>query len=131
MLRNFEHVGMTVSDLDASLAFYCDLLGLRLLLRRSSPGREVAFLDAGSGQLEMVCPGGGAATPARRVAADEAGLRHLTFTFDDVDHTFDRLVAAGVTALEAPREAYNRDVFARVAFMLDPDGIVVELAQRP
>jgi glyoxylase I family protein len=131
MLRHFEHVGMTVSDLDASLRFYVDLLGLTLVLRRDTPGGEVAFLDAGGGQLEIVRPAGGVATPARRVAANEAGIRHLTFTFDDVDATFARLVAEGVEAIEKPRDAFNRDVLARVAFVLDPDGIVVELAQRP
>jgi glyoxylase I family protein len=130
MLRGFEHVGMTVSDLDASIAFYGDRLGLTLLLRRATPGGEVAFLDAGGGQLEMVCPNGPVATPARRVGASEAGMRHLTFAVDDVDATYERLAEAGVTTLEPPRDAYNRDVFARVAFILDPDGIVVELAQR-
>ena len=130
MLRSFEHVGMTVSDLDASIAFYRDRLGLTLLLRRASPGGEVAFLDAGGGQLEMVCPRTPVATPARQVPPGEAGLRHLTFTFDDVDATYARLIAAGVPSLEPPRDAHNRDVFARVAFILDPDGIPVELAER-
>jgi glyoxylase I family protein len=131
MLESFEHVGMTVSDIDASLGFYCGLLGLTLRLRRALPGgAEVAFLDAGGGQLEMVRPAGPRATPARRVEGGEAGLRHLTFAFDDIDALFDRLLAAGVIALEPPRDAHNRDVFARVAFVLDPDGIVVELARR-
>ncbi len=130
-LRGFEHVGMTISDLDASIAFYCDLLGLALRLRRTTPGGgEVAFLDAGGGQLEMVCPPSATATPARRVGPDEAGLRHLTFAVDDVETTYARLLAAGTVPLEPPRAAMNRDVFARVAFVLDPDGIVVELAER-
>jgi glyoxylase I family protein len=132
MLRGFEHVGMTVSDLDATLAFYVDLLELRLILRRDTPGGgEVAFLDAGGGQLEIIRPAGAIATPARRVPDTEAGIRHMTLTFDSVDAVFDRLTAAGVTALEKPRDAFNRDVLARVAFVLDPDGIVVELAERP
>jgi glyoxylase I family protein len=121
---------MTVSDLDASLGFYCDRLGLTLRLRRTTPGGEVAFLDAGGGQLEIVCPAAAVSTPARRVGAGEAGLRHLTFAVEDVDATFARLTAAGVPAPEAPRDARNRDVFTRVAFVLDPDGIVVELAER-
>lgn len=130
MLLRFEHVGMTVSDLDRSLAFYVDRLGLTLRLRRRTPtGGEVAFLDAGGGQLEIVCPPGAVVTPARRVEGAEAGLRHLTFAVDDVDEAYTRLIAAGVPALEAPRDAVNRDVFARVAFVLDPDGIVVELAE--
>jgi glyoxylase I family protein len=104
---------MTVSDLDASLGFYCDRLGLTLRLRRTTPGGEVAFLDAGGGQLEIVCPAAAVSTPARRVGAGEAGLRHLTFAVEDVDATFARLTADGVPALEAPRDAHNRVVFTR------------------
>jgi glyoxylase I family protein len=61
----------------------------------------------------------------------EAGVRHLTFNFDDMDAMFDKLVADGVLVVEKPRDAYNRDILKRVAFVLDPDGIVIELAQRP
>jgi catechol 2,3-dioxygenase-like lactoylglutathione lyase family enzyme/ribosomal protein S18 acetylase RimI-like enzyme len=129
-LAGFEHVGMTVSDLDRSLHFYQGLLGMRLLLRRASPGSELAFLDAGGGQLELVRPAGEVATPAHRPSDREAGIRHVTFAFDDVDALFDRLLAAGVAGVETPRDAHNRDVFARVAYVRDPDGMVVELVQR-
>ncbi len=129
MLRHFEHVGMTVGDLDRCLAFYCGLLGLRLLRRRASAsGGEVAFLDAGGGQLEIVCPPGGAG-PAWRVPAGESGLRHLTLCVDDVESDFARLEASGVEVIERPRPAHLRDVFARVAFVADPDGNVVELVE--
>jgi glyoxylase I family protein len=133
MLLHFEHAGMTVSDMDRTVAFYCDLLGLKLLIRRVSPrgGGEVAFLDAGGGQLEIICPAGDVKIPARRVPDGEAGVRHLTFNYDDIDEIFAKLVAAGVPVVEKPREAHNRDIFAKVAFVLDPDGIVIELAQRP
>jgi glyoxylase I family protein len=130
MLRHFEHVGMTVGNLDRCLGFYCGLLGLTLLRRRATPaGGEVAFLYAGGGQLEIVCPPGGAAR-ARPVPATEAGLRHLTFCVDDVAADFARLEAAGVEVVERPRPAHLRDVFVRVAFVADPDGNVVELVER-
>ena len=133
MLRKFEHVGLTVSDIDRSLSFYVDLIGMTLKLRRRSPngGAEVAFVEAAGAQLELIRPDGDIRVPARRVPDTEAGMRHLTFNFDDMDATFDRLVAAGVTVIEKPRDAYNRDILARVAFVLDPDGVVIELAQRP
>jgi glyoxylase I family protein len=132
MLRHFEHVGMTTSNLDACIAFYVDLLGLRLVLRKATPnGGELAFLDAGGAMLEIAAPPGLIRTPAREIPNDEAGLRHLTFTVDSVDETFDHLIAAGVKAVERPREAFNREMLARVAFVRDPDGIIVELAQRP
>ena len=131
MYKHFEHVGMGVSDLDKSLGFYVDLLGLTLIVRKTAPnGSQVAFVDAGGAQLEIMCPSDIVKAPARKVEKNEVGLRHLTFTFDDVDATYARLIAAGVTGVEEPRDAFNRDILHRVAFVQDPDGIVVELAQR-
>jgi glyoxylase I family protein len=131
MLKGFEHVGMTVTDMDRSVRFYTELMGLKLLLRkRQQSGGEVAFLDAGGGQLELTCPAGAIEGPARIVPRGEAGTRHFALAYDDIDELHARLLAAGVRSAEAPRDAYNREVFARVAFILDPDDIVVELVKR-
>ena len=131
-LEGFEHVGMAVSDLDASRSFYCGLLGLDLVLRKqmAGGGGELAFLETGNGQLELICPHPNVSTPSPRLADTRAGIRHLTFRFNDIDAVFARLTAAGVTALEEPRDAHNREILDRVAFVCDPDGIIIELAQR-
>lgn len=131
MYKHFEHIGMGTADLDKSLHFYVDLLGLKLIVRKkAADGTQVAFVDAGGAQLEIMCPHDVVKARAPRVQNNEVGLRHLTFTFDNIDETYARLLGAGVTGIEAPRDAYNRDILARVAFVEDPDGIVVELAQR-
>lgn len=124
-LIGFEHVGMTASDLDRTIAFYCDLMGLRLALRKPN----VAFLDAGGGMLEIFGPAGGA-TPARDVPPGEAGMRHLTLAYSDVDAMIEKLEAAGVPIVERPRDAHNIEMVRRVAFVRDPDGIMVELIER-
>jgi len=129
MLLGFEHVGMTVSDMDRAIDFYCGLLGLRLALRRSSAGGELAFLDAGGGMLEVAAPAQDVER-FRDVPMSEAGLRHLTLAFDDVDALIETLEAAGVEIVERPRNAYNSEMIRRVAFVRDPDGILVELIER-
>jgi glyoxylase I family protein len=95
MLLGFEHVGMTVSDMDRAVAFYCDLLGLKLALRKPNDRGELAFFDTGSG-----------------------------------DEKFAELEAAGVEVVERPREAFNKEMIHRVAFVRDYDGILVELIER-
>jgi len=132
MLKGFEHIGIAVSDLDRSLAFYQGLLGMRLILRKPAPGGggELAFVDTGNGQLEVICPRPKVATPAKRIPNGEAGVRHLTFAFENIEETFNKLIAAGVEPVEKPRDALNTEILTRVAFVLDPDGIVIELAQR-
>ena len=128
-LLGFEHVGMTVSDLDRSVAFYCHLLGLRLVLRKRQPsGTEVAFLDAGGGMLEMGAKAG--ASRSVDVPAGTAGVRHLTFAFDDIDALVVKLAAAGVEITEQPRDAHNTELIKRVAFCRDPDGVQVEMIER-
>lgn len=131
MLEGFEHVGMAVSDVDRSMAFYCDLLGMRLIVRKPmGAGGEQVFLDAGNAQFELFCPAPAVSTPARTIADTEAGVRHLTFAVTDVDAMFERLTAAGVPARQPPRDAFNKDIVKRVAFVKDPDGILIELVER-
>lgn len=131
MLIGFEHIGMAVADLDKSIAFYCDLLGFRLVLRKKIPGSdtEMAFLDAGGGQLELVAPRR-VLDPATDVPPNRAGIKHITFAFDDIEPVFDRLMEAGVTPVEKPRDAANTEIISRTAFVRDPDGIIVELVKR-
>lgn len=129
MLQGFEHVGMTSANLDRTIAFYCDLLGLKLVLRKPGGSGETAFLDAGGGMLEIF--GRNDATgSASDVPAEQAGVRHLTFAYDDIGEMFERLMAAGVEPVEKPRVAHNTEMFKRVAFVRDPDGIIVELVER-
>lgn len=129
MLRGFEHVGMTSGNLERTIAFYCDLLGLRLALRKPAAKGELAFLDAGGGMLEIFAPASGI-DRSRDVPPGEAGMRHLTFAFNDVDAMVATLEAAGVEIVERPRDAYNTEMMRRVAFVRDPDGIIVELIER-
>jgi len=130
LLISFEHVGMTVSDMDRSLDFYVDLLGLELVLhKKNKDGGELAFLDAGGGMLEMAAPAGGANRSAD-VPNGRSGLRHLTFRFDNVDDTYAKLEAAGVDMIEPPRPAANSEVLRKVAFCRDPDGIIIELSEK-
>ncbi len=129
MLVGFEHVGTTCADLDRTIDFYCGLLGLELALRKKNERGEMAFLDTGSGMLEVACPVA-TISRSRDVPPHEAGVRHLTFAFTSVDAIFAKLEAAGVDIVERPRPAYFTEVIRRVAFVRDPDGIIVELIER-
>ena len=73
MLLGFEHVGMTAIDLDRTIAFYCGMLGLTLALRKPTERGEVAFLDTGSGMLEIFSPNADIAR-SRDVPLHEAGI---------------------------------------------------------
>lgn len=129
-LLGFEHVGMTAANAERTIAFYCDLLGLRLALRKSQASGEMLFLDAGGGMLEIMVPNTLEVASARDVPTGEVGMRHLTFAFSDVDAKLAALEEADVEVVERPRNAHNTEMVKRVAFVRDPDGIVVELIER-
>jgi glyoxylase I family protein len=132
MLKGFEHINLVCSDLDRTLAFYRDLLGMREVVRKpSGDGGEMAFLAfPDGGMLEIVCPKGAVVTPAREVPRTEAGMRHLAVTVENVNQAHEKLEGAGVTFVEKPRDAINKEILKRVAFCLDPDGVTIELTER-
>ena len=130
MVIGLEHVGTTSGDLDRTIAFYCGLLGLRLVARKPQPKGELAFLDTGAGMLEVYAPAAPDVARFRDVPPHEAGMRHLTFAVVDVDAAVARLEAAGIEIVERPRDAHNAEIIRRLAFCRDPDGILVELVER-
>jgi lactoylglutathione lyase len=109
-----------VDDLDASLAFYTGTLGLALG-HRSGP---YAQLDTGSCRLALYERSAMAETlgvPSADVPGFEIG-----FKVDDVDAMFDEFVAGGARPAVAPTD---RPWGQRTAYLRDPDGHLVELAE--
>lgn len=117
-----EHVNMTVADVDRSIAFYRDLLGLRVRWRgRTQGGEDAAHIGDDRCYLALfraTRPGGADADYAR------VGINHFGFVVDDLDDIRGRLEGLGVTPhLEGDYEPGRR------LYVYDPDGIEVELVQ--
>lgn len=135
-----NHTGISVRDIDRSLAFYVDLLGLELVLDldvASQPGLEtvvgmsdivgrVVFLDASDSRIELWEYRSPSGTPLPRghIPADH-GVSHVGFAVKDVDAMFDRLVAADVTVLSPPQDlGLHKTMYVR-----GPDGEYIELLE--
>ena len=100
---------------------------LTMILPRSP--RVPDAVTGGQDSVGLRCP----AHPVARfrdVPHTEAGMRHVTLAYDDVRGMIETLEAAGVEIVEHPRRAYNTEMISRVAFVRDPDGILVELIER-
>ena len=117
----YLHTMVRVADLDASLDFYCNKLGLRELRRMDNEGGRftLAFLAAPGNedaQLELTY----------NWDAEELGggrnFGHLAYRVADIYALCDRLAAQGVVINRPPRDGY-------MAFVRSPDGISVELLQ--
>ena len=117
----YLHTMVRVTDLDASLKFYCDALGLRELSRKDYPqGRfTLVFLAAAgdeSAQVELTYNW----DPETLMGGRNFG--HLAYRVDDIYAICQRLLDAGVTIHRPPRDG-------RMAFVRSPDGISIELLQ--
>lgn len=124
----YLHTMVRVSDLEASLHFYCQLLGLVEMSRKeNAQGRfTLVFLAA---------PGDAAAASSAKAPMveltynwapeDYGGGRnfgHLAYAVDDIYAVCARLAEGGVTINRPPRDGH-------MAFIRSPDGISIELLQ--
>jgi lactoylglutathione lyase len=118
----YLHTMVRVSDLDASLDFYCNKLGLTLLRKSESPqGRyTLAFLAAPgdeTAQIELTYNW----DPEEYTGGRNFG--HVAYAVDDIYALCAKLQSMGVTINRPPRDG-------RMAFVRSPDAISIELLQR-
>lgn len=118
----YLHTMVRVSDLDASLDFYCRLLGLRELRRgENERGRFTLVFLAAPGDEDACIELTWNWEPETYAGGRNFG--HLAYQVDDIYALCSRLQAAGVTINRPPRDGH-------MAFVRSPDGISVELLQK-
>ena len=125
----YLHTMVRVGDLDQSLDFYCNLLGLVETRRREDEkGRYTLVFLAAPGDAEKAAE---AKSPLLELtynwdAEDYTGGRnfgHLAYRVDDIYGLCQRLLDGGVTINRPPRDGH-------MAFVRSPDGISIELLQK-
>ena len=142
MIKALRHVGIVVRDLERSLWFYRDLLGLKIITMADESGdyldnmlalkkaRVITVKLAIEGDLPVVelldfqTPKGDLIF--KRELYD-VGLTHMAFTVDNLDELYQKLIAAGVYCTAMPQIPPSRSV--KVTFCRDPDGTPIELVQ--
>jgi catechol 2,3-dioxygenase-like lactoylglutathione lyase family enzyme len=117
LVRDLHHVSINVADVERSVAFYVDVLGMDLLPRPDF-GFPGAWLGCGGGrQVHLI-----------EATVPEDNGQHFAFQVDDIDASVAALRAAGMT-VRGPVPV--GDSSARQAFFHDPDGNRLELNQPP
>lgn len=137
-----RHAGVSVRNLERSLAFYRDALGLVVRAQADEhgpfleeilgyPGVRVTTVKLSAEQgptlVELLRYEQPLPSPASRREVYDFGSSHLAFTVTDLDGLYQRLTQAGVAFRSPPRLA--PDGKAKVAFCADPDGTPVELVE--
>src|SRR5690242_10257556 len=131
-----DHVGLSVADLAAAGAWYCEALGYEreLTLRVDPIDLDIVMLihrEHGD-RLELLHrPGSGPglrpADPAEAALSEAFG--HIALDVADLDAAFDRVVGLGARTIMTPRPSPEAGV--RMAFVADPEGNLIELLSRP
>lgn len=148
MVGRIYHVGLTVSDIERSIAFYRDVLGLAyqsqiimsgpetdILFGREGSGAKVAYLN-GSDSVEAppieLIQFESAAVDAVRSDLFRTSISEVCFQTDDIAMEYERLCGLGVECLSTPQffDFSDQGLGASWAFYFrDPDGIVLEMMQ--
>jgi catechol 2,3-dioxygenase-like lactoylglutathione lyase family enzyme len=147
-MRSVHHVGITVRNLDASIDFYHDLIGLPFIVP-PTPWFEGDQLARGLGveppvalRVALFEVGDGATwfeileyrSPASRtehaLAQNDIGAAHIALHVDDIDATYADLRAKGVPFVSEPNVVDDGPLAGwRWVYLRDPDGHMLELVQ--
>ncbi len=127
-----HHFGMSVSDLDAAIDWFRKVLGFELDRKEdflAEHGVHIAFIRNGDFSIELFQHDEAQrASPERSVPNEDIrtlGNKHMCFQISDMDAMVEKLKAEGVPIALGPFEAPG----SRAAFVLGPDGALVELIQ--
>lgn len=122
MGMKYLHTMVRVSDVDESLRFYCDLLGLTEIRRYENEAGRFTL-------IYLAAPGDEDAQVELTWNWDEKGYTggrnfgHIAYEVDDIYAACQRLMDGGVTIARPPRDGH-------MAFIRSPDGISIELLQK-
>lgn len=145
-MKAVTHIGLTVSDIDKSVAFYKDILKLDYVGEMKMQGEEtdrlfndknlevrVAYLKAKEGmtQIELI------QFVNKEIREDKADLfktsiSEICFEVDDIDMWYDYLTEHGVECLSKPQAFDSREYgfgISKAIYFKDPDGIILELME--
>ena len=122
MFNQIDYTMVIVSDMERSIEFYRDKLGIPL--KFESP----EWTEFQTGATTLALHGGGIQRERTSGSADkEAGTCSIGFNVDDVDQTYEQLKARGINFVMPPTQREGEGI--KLAVCVDPDGLPVSFAQ--
>lgn len=126
-IAGIDHVALVVRDIDASLRYFTERLGLTVLgdeVTQASGGARLVYLDAGNVTIQLVSPTGATGPIAQHLAERGEGLHHICLAVEEIGEALESLAPeAGVLVAVGGRGR-------RTAFLPDrPSGLVIELTE--
>jgi len=125
IFQGYHHIGLFVTDVGRSLAFYRDGLGGKVTAQfpMGGTGKTIYLVDVGGGAVVELLPGGTSAPEAN------ARFAHIAIATDDCRAAHALALQAGATERSAPNDMTLGDMQVCNSFVLGPDGESVEFFQ--
>ncbi|MBM4426170.1 MAG: methylmalonyl-CoA epimerase [Chloroflexi bacterium] len=130
-IKAINHVAVVVDDMEKSLSFWRDALGIELHELRDVPAEksQVAFLPLAGAEVELVMPTSDESGIAKYLAKRGQGMHHICLEVDDIDGMLSQLRSKNIRLInEEPRTAVDGKKYA----FIHPEstgGVLVELYQ--
>ncbi|MGB0911355.1 MAG: VOC family protein [Nitrospirales bacterium] len=124
-ITKFLHTRMRVSNMEETIAFYCNILGLEVVDQKVSPrGSHLAFLAVpNSEELIELC-----SFPTSGPVTVQEDLVHLAFQVENLEDSINELNEKHVTITDGPTTSSSG---SRFIFIDAPDGYEIELIEQP
>jgi len=119
----WNHVGIKTSDIEKSLHFYCDVLGLRKTESVTILNKHYQFVGNDSISIEIE---EGNPDDTRAVPRAMTGLYHMALTVDDIEAIAAKLRENSVNFVIPPVQLRPD---RKICFIEDPDGVYIQLIQ--
>ena len=147
-LADLHHLGLTVQDIERSIRFYRDVLGMSLVGRRPKVTADYVSQQTGYDQVALSVASFKVSAdskqslevvqylnhqgPAAETRTNQAGSSHLCLLVDDLKSCYADLIAQGVKFKSEPVSiTAGPNEGGLVAYFYDPDGYTLELFQPP
>jgi methylmalonyl-CoA/ethylmalonyl-CoA epimerase len=132
VVSKVDHIGIAVSNLEESIKFYVEVLGLKLHGTETVEEQKVkvAFLPVGDTEVELLEATSPDSPIAKFIEAKGQGVQHIAFKVDNIEAALEEMRAKGVRLIdEKPRYGAGG---AKIAFLhpKSTNGVLIELCEK-
>jgi methylmalonyl-CoA/ethylmalonyl-CoA epimerase len=128
-IKRIDHIAIVVDEMENSLAFWRDALGMELNGVRDVPAEmaQIAFMPAGESEIELVRPTSGDSGLAKYLEKRGPGMHHVCLEVDDISGMLSQLKGKGIQLInQEPRLSADGKKYAFI-HPKSANGVLVEL----